>query len=598
MAHSLKDFVTFRIEGDAGDGIISMGNILAKSIARCGGHVYTFRTYPAEVRGGQSTFQLRAGPEPVHSQGDKVDVFVALNETAFHQHKADLKLKDGVLIHPDVKGVWEGIDAHGAVRYAVDFGRIAKDAVGSPRAKNVVAIGVLAELFGLDPETIKTVLADQFRSKGEKVVAANSRALDAGIAHGQEHITKIDKHRLTFGERTDLLVMSGNEAIAYGALLAGVRFYAGYPITPASEILEWLAKHLPQFGGRVVQSEDEIAALGMCLGASFGGVKAMTATSGPGLSLMSEMIGLGSMAEIPVVIVDVQRGGPSSGMPTKDAQGDLDFAIYGTHGEAPKVVLAPHDVEDCLYQTINAVNIAHRFHIPVIVLSGQSLSHRTETIAPPDPGKMTIYEEKFFEQDGQSEQRFCRYDERAETGTSVRSIPGLAGGEYRATGLEHDDCGLPRFDPYTRERMVARRRRKMHAISKFFHAADRSPQQDATVGLMGWGTTTSIVHKVVRRASNQGLKLTCLCPKILFPLPDQTIREFIKPLKKIFICETNSTRQFAELIKSRYSAELIRGNVEVISITKDTGLPFTAAEVYGPVEEVLSHDRHQETVNL
>ncbi len=597
MANRLKDFMTFRIEGDAGDGIISLGNVLAKSIARSGGHVYTFCTYPAEVRGGQSTFQLRAGPDPVHSQGDKVDVLIALNKTAFHQNQADLAPKDGVLIHTDVKDAWEGTNAHGAIRYAVDFDEITKQALGNLKAKNVVVAGVLAELFGIDPDTIKTVLADQFRSKGDEVVATNSRAFDAGLAYARQHITKTDRHRLTVGARADLLVMSGNEAIAYGALLAGVRFFAGYPITPASEILEWLARYLPQFGGRTVQAEDEIAALGMCLGASFGGVRAMTATSGPGLSLMSEMIGLASMAEIPVVIVDVQRGGPSTGMPTKDAQGDLDFAIYGTHGEAPKVVLAPHDVQDCLYQTINAVNIAHRFHIPVIVLSGQSLSHRTETVARPHSGRMAIYEEKFFEGNGQNDRRFCRYDERAETGTSVRSIPGLAGGEYRATGLEHDDCGLPLFDPQTRERMVARRRRKMHAISRFFHAADRCPQQNATVGLMGWGTTTSIVHKVVRRASNQGLMLTCLCPKILFPLPDQTIRDFIKPLKTIFICETNSTRQFAELIKARYSAELIRGDVNVVSITKDTGLPFTADQVYASIAERLHHDRQREAVN-
>ncbi len=211
-------------------------------------------------------------------------------------------------------------------------------------------------------------------------------------------------------------MLSGNEAVAYGALLAGVRFFAGYPITPASEIFEWLAAYLPKFGGRVVQSEDEIAALGMSLGAAFGGVKAMTATSGPGLSLMSEMIGLASMAEIPVVIVDVQRGGPSTGMPTKEAQSDLNCAIHGTHGEAPKVVLAPQSVADCLYQTINAVNIAHRFHIPVIVLSGQSLSHRTETMVPPDLGKIEVFQEKLFEGNGAPGQRFCRYDEQAMEG--------------------------------------------------------------------------------------------------------------------------------------------------------------------------------------
>jgi len=592
-----KSYLTFRIEGDAGDGIISMGNVLAKSIARSGGHVYTFRTYPAEVRGGQSTFQLRAGPEPVHSQGDKVDVLVALNEEAFHQHKDDLKPQGGVLIHNDVDGVWEASNTSGGIRYAIDFDHITKQAVGNPKSKNVVVAGVLAELFGLEPETIKTVLAEQFKGKGDSIVIANSMALDAGIAYVQQHVAKTDRHRLTFGDETDLLVMSGNEAIAYGAILAGVRFFAGYPITPATEILEWLARYLPRFDGRVVQTEDEIAALGMCVGAAFGGVKSMTATSGPGLSLMSEMIGLTSMAEVPLVIVDVQRGGPSTGMPTKDGQGDLNFAIFGTHGEAPKVVLAPHNVEDCLYQTINAVNIAHRFHIPVIVLSGQSLSHRTETLTPPDLSKIDVFEEKLFEENGQGEQRFCRYYERAETGTSIRSIPGQPGGEYRATGLEHDDCGLPRFDTQTRKRMVARRRRKMHAISKFFHAADRCEQPEATVGLMGWGTTSSIVRKVVHRAQNDGSQLGCLCPKILFPLPDQTIREFITPLKKLFICEANATRQFAELIKSRYSAELIAGEVEVVSITKDTGLPFSADEVYRPIKEVLRHGRQEESID-
>ncbi|HVO33223.1 MAG TPA: 2-oxoacid:acceptor oxidoreductase family protein, partial [Elusimicrobiota bacterium] len=331
----MKDILV-RIAGEGGEGVISCGELLTTALARSSFEVFTFRTYPAEIKGGPAMFQVRASDQPVLSQGKSADILVTFNEEAF-QLQGHTMRPDGLLVydpaHYQPKGTFEA--------YAVPLDEITLNLAKSKLGKNVVALGVVSRLLGMSLNLIEQLVRDRFGKKGEMVVARNHDMLRAGYNYVDQHpfkksLPKFEDHPSEYKR----IVMSGNEALSTGAIAAGCRYYAGYPITPASDILEFMEKDLPKFGGAVVQTEDEIAAISSVVGASYAGKKAMTATSGPGLSLMVEVMGLATMSEIPCVIVDSQRGGPSTGLPTKTEQGDLNLAVYGAHGDSPRIVLA------------------------------------------------------------------------------------------------------------------------------------------------------------------------------------------------------------------------------------------------------------------
>jgi 2-oxoglutarate ferredoxin oxidoreductase subunit alpha len=586
--------LTIRFEGDSGDGIITMGKVAARTAARLGYHVYTYSTFLAVVRGGQVTFQVRISTQPLVSQGNEPDILVALNRQAVKE-VGPLVKPGGLVIHPPWDGQPEAIGA-GVTALEINYKELSLGETGSPRSKNIVAAGVAMGLLGFDEETAAAVVSEQFAGKGEDVTSANWAALGAGFEAGRAAADAAAAMRFTPADPHPRMLLSGNEAVALGALAAGVRFFAGYPITPASEIMEWLAAELPKVGGVMFQAEDEIAAVGMCIGASFGGVKSMTATSGPGLSLMIELLGLAGMAEIPMVVVDVQRAGPSTGMPTKEAQGDLHQAAQGTHGEVPRVVLAPQTVADCFEQTVRAVNVAHQFQIPVILLSSQSLSHRMQTIEPDELRTIRPFEEKFYTppaggNGGTPAEPYKRYAWRNDGMPVERAIPGTPGGMYRTGGLEHDEFGNPDFDPEVRSKMVLRRRIRMHAIARHFEddiASEDPLPPPAPLGLMSWGATASVALEVLQQMQAKGIRMTHFMPRILWPMPDAIIERFLsRGLKYLFVCELNATRQFAEMLRARYTATLVKHDIEVISITKDDGLPFTPGEIERRILEAL-----------
>lgn len=582
--------ITIRFEGDSGDGIISMGKAAARTAARLGYHVYTYSTFLAVVRGGQVTFQLRIGSAPLLSQGDDPDILVALNRKAFTDAGPRVR-PGGIILHPSIRDDWPktGPDVR---MIDVPIEELSIRETGSARCKNIVASGILLGLLGFSRREGEDVVREMFGGKEGDIADMNVIALGAGYEYGEQAGDVTDHLRFPVLESCRRLLLSGNEAVALGALVGGVRFFAGYPITPASEIMEWLAAEMPKIGGTMIQAEDEIAALAMCIGASFGGVKSMTATSGPGLSLMIELLALAGMAELPVVVIDVQRAGPSTGMPTKEAQGDLNLAIHGSHGEVPRVVIAPQSVADCFRQTIEAVNIAHRFHIPVIVLSSQSLSHRMQTINLSDLHNVPLFEEPFWKP-GIVDEQYRRFMQTPDGMPSCRSIPGMEGGMYRAGGLEHDETGNPNFDPEVRRRMVERRRERMHAIQRAFHEMESGEFDCACrseLGLVSWGATASAVLEALQQLKWEGHTFCHLMPRILWPLPDTTFRHFFASgLKYLFVCELNATRQFAEILRARYTAELIKHGVEVISITKDDGLPFTPGELKTAILKELAN---------
>ncbi|MBI2912339.1 MAG: 2-oxoacid:acceptor oxidoreductase subunit alpha, partial [Chloroflexi bacterium] len=380
------------------------------------------------------------------------------------------------------------------------------------------------------------------------------------------------------------LVMSGNDAITAGALYAGCRYFAGYPITPASDILETMAAQLPRLGGVCLQAEDEMAALASVIGASYAGVKAMTATSGPGFSLMTELLGLSSMAEIPVVIVDAQRSGPSTGMPTKLEQGDLFQALYGGHGDFPRIVVAPGSVQNCFRVTVLAFGLAEKYQCPVIILSDQSLSHRTETIEKVDTERLSGLVMQRQRPNGVEPDEYLRY-QLNDNGVSPMAVPGLDAHPYVATGLEHDERGHPRLSPATHEAMTAKRFAKLAAARAEIDNEELAPrygEAKADLGIIGWGATQGSIREAVDRALAKGYKVAAMHPRVLNPLPEQRLREFIGSCQQVMVPEVNYQGQFAHHLAATLGIRPLRLN-------KIGGLPFTPGEVFAKIEEVLNH---------
>jgi 2-oxoglutarate ferredoxin oxidoreductase subunit alpha len=582
-----RESIVVRFEGSAGDGILSLGTIIAKSAARCGFHVCTLSSFLAEVRGGQSTFQVKLSRRETTSPGDTPDVVVALNRLAV-SNQAPFLESSGTLLHPP------GVEVNSLAlhHFLIDYESACTTATGSTRSKNIVAAGVLTYLLGLDPSATVNVVQQSFGKKSTEVLDAVTRAFNAGVELA--HALNTDENTLALKPAlaSPRMLISGNEAIALGAIVAGVRFFAGYPITPASEIMEILAKHLPQIGGRAMQAEDEIASLGMCIGAAFGGVKTMTATSGPGLSLMTELLGLASMAELPVVVVDVQRAGPSTGMPTKDGQGDLNLAVYGAHGDSPRVVLAPSSVSDCFNDTVRAVNIAHEFHVPVLILSSQSLSHRMQTVEFPSLDTLKVYDEPLFTSPDVPNAPFRRYKRTSDGRPSLRSIPGTPFGMYRTGGLEHDATGQPGFDIDLREQNVAQRALRMKAIENA--VSNASTIELPVVGthpiaVVSWGSSADVTKEAVESLRAQGYDIGYLFPRVIWPMETVGIKRLLfSGIRTLYVCETNHSQQYAQLIRANFLSELQAHQVNVVGINQDNGAPFSAREIQQRLQERLS----------
>ena len=574
----MVDYV-FRIGGEGGEGVISTGELLTLTLARCGFEIYTFRTYPAEIKGGHANYQVRASGQLLLSQGAAVDVLLAFNEEAYQKHIKDVR-SGGVLLYDSDSFTAPSTDS--LIRYAIPLTSLATEKVGVKLTKNIVALGVMSQLFDIPLATFEELLKERFGRKGEAVVQKNLAALQVGAEYAKQQ-RKQDSIRLGAGPRkAKELVLSGNESLALGAIAAGCRLYAGYPITPATDIMEFLARELPKIGGYVVQTEDEISAIGVVLGASFGGKKAMTATSGPGFSLMTEMMGLGVVAEIPAVVIDVQRVGPSTGMPTKTEQGDLYLAVYGGHGNCPRIVLALTSVEDCFYGIMRAFNLAEQFQLPVVVLSDQYLGHRKATVPVPDLSKVPVLERRRpTEQELAS--GYKRYRVTPEF-ISPMSVPGMDGGGYVAEGLEHDETGYPAASNHENHlRMTQKRYGKFHAVEAIANDLVRIyGEPHPEIGIIGWGSSEGVIREAVQMAQEKGYSVGALHPKILYPQPLARLKEFMQGTKAIIIPEVNFTGQFATLLRKRFAQDFIQLN-------KCIGLPFTPKEIFDKIEEVASH---------
>ena len=440
----MKSQISWKVGGQQGEGIESTGEIFATAMNRKGYFLYGYRHFSSRIKGGHTNNKIRVSTSPVHAISDDLDILVAFDQETIELNHHEMR-NDSIII-ADSKAKPEKPEDCKAQLIDLPFTSTAKE-LGTALMKNMVAIGATSALMNLDTSTFEELITNMFSKKGEKVVEMNIQALNEGYRLMQAQLNAIEgDFELEENNENPHLYMVGNDAIGLGAISAGSKFMAAYPITPASEIMEYMIANLPKVGGTVIQTEDEIAAATMAIGSNYAGVRGFTASSGPGLSLMMESIGLSGMTETPFVIVNTQRGGPSTGLPTKQEQSDLMQMIYGTHGDIPKIVVAPTDAEDAFYLTVEAFNLAEEYQCPVIILSDLQLSLGKQTVKALDYNKIEIKRGELLQSDIEREEDDKSYFRRyalTGSGISPRPIPGVKGGIHHITGVEHNEEGKP-----------------------------------------------------------------------------------------------------------------------------------------------------------
>jgi len=584
--------LSWKVGGQQGEGIESTGEIFSIAMSRLGYHLYSYRHFSSRIKGGHTNNKIRVSTKPMRAVSDDLDILVA-----FDQETIDLnahELRDGGVIIADAKFNPHLPEGLRPVRLlVVPLSEIAEE-LGTSLMKNMVSIGASSAILGLSVESFRNIVEDMFLRKGEKVVEKNMEAIKRGYDFVNELTGgQLPEFQLAPADGSKRLFMIGNDAIGLGAVAAGCRFMPAYPITPASEIMEYLIKRLPKFGGTVIQTEDEIAAVTMAIGANYGGVRTMTASAGPGLSLMMEAIGLAGMTETPVVIVDTQRGGPSTGLPTKQEQSDINAMINGTHGEIPKVVMAPSTVEECFYDTVEAFNIAEEYQVPVILVTDLTLSLGKQTVEPFDYSKVEIRRGKLLagQELPEREQNdlFKRY-EVTEDGVSPRPVPGQKFGLHHVTGVEHEQTGRPSESPVNRKQQMEKRLRKLNSLVEKFPnpVLFDAPHDDADVLLVGINSTGGTIQEAKERLEKEGVKVNHAQIRLLHPFPADVIRPYLEKARKVITVENNATAQVANLLK------LNVGFAEKIdSVLKYDGNPFLPNEVYTEVKGLIKHGDYE-----
>ncbi|MGA2603396.1 MAG: 2-oxoacid:acceptor oxidoreductase subunit alpha [Verrucomicrobiia bacterium] len=575
-----------RLAGNSQDGIQAIGGFLARLAGRTDKDVMTYMTIPATISGGPSIYQVRLGTGEVLSAGDDVDILVAFYQHSYNDHIHTLR-DGGILIYDSDNVKPEenqkryrsvGVPITGQTVEAI--GGTAKD-----KGKNMFVMGLLARMFDLDVPKLETMLQAYYKSKGDDVVRNVIGAFHAGYGYDIGRFTDTFEFiPPTNKTGRKQVVTDGNQAVAYGALVAGIRFGAGYPITPWSSIMEILRAELPKYGGIFVQAEDELAAIAMACGASYSGHLSLTGTSGPGLSLKTEALGWAVMAEMPIVIIDVQRGGPSTGLPTNVEQSDLNIACFGGHGDSPRIVLAPSSVEDCFYVTLEAAKLAREYSCPVIVLTDQALGTRFETWEMPDIAKLVRDLTPDFSPRGPN---YKPYENTAD-GIAHHASPGtpMLDGKYPVvTGLEHDEIGHPASRPANHVMMVAKRRRKLQVLASRLPRAETYGPAEGNVLLVGWGSSQGPIREAVDKARAAGESVSALNIRYIQPL-QPGIGEIMDGFNHIFVVELNDEGlygygQLAGVLRARFC------NDKIVGINKTDGLPFKIREILNGMNERL-----------
>ncbi|MES2694705.1 MAG: 2-oxoacid:acceptor oxidoreductase subunit alpha [Verrucomicrobiota bacterium] len=603
-AHSIHD-VVIRLAGNSQDGIQSIGGFLARLAGRSDQDVMTYMTIPSTISGGPSIFQVRMGTGDILSAGDRADMLVAFYQHSYEAHIGSLR-PGGVLIY-DSDHVKPNPDDNRFTNVATPITTATVEAVGGTskdKGKNIFVLGLLARVFDLDVEKLSTLIKERFGGKNEDIVRNAMLAFDAGYAWPQNNLRDLfyrfeavdlsgSPSRLPGAVARPQVTLDGNAALAYGLIAAGVRHGAGYPITPWSSIMETLRAEFPKYGGLFVQCEDEIAAVSTTLGFGYSGRLAVTGSAGPGLSLKMEALGWAVMSEMPIIVINVQRGGPSTGMPTNVEQSDLMQAIYGSHGDTPRVVLAPRNVEDCFYIALEAARIAREYSTPVLILTDMSLASRIEAFDEPDLPTLMVDPTPDLSDRGADFKPYPldKITRHAPPGAKVGS------GKYpTVTGLEHDEMGHPTGSPKLHVQMTAKRREKIKALGASLPAPELAGDESGEVLLVTWGSSWGPGREAIARIRGADFKAAHMHLRHIHPLPNGLEQTFAR-YRKVVVAELNDQGlygfgQLTMMLRARYAMP------HIVSVTKTDGLTFKVSEIVTGIGHHLENTALHEALGI
>jgi 2-oxoglutarate ferredoxin oxidoreductase subunit alpha len=581
--------VTVGIAGAAGDGLDKSGDTLARAAGRHGLHVYAYNSYQSIIRGGHIWLRLRIGQEKVYNHGDKLNAVIALNQDSIERHAPELNEGGALIFNSDkLKCDPSLVKAKGVQLLALPMTEITKDVVAKhgpiqPIMQNTVAVGAFLGVANLGIESAAEVLKDTFSHKGEKVIDLNIGLLQAGYDYAKANFKPIAEGWKMSNTRRAFC--TGNEAIAMAAAAAGCKFYSAYPMTPASTILHWMANHAEAAGVCVKQAEDELSVVNMAVGAGIGGVRSMCATAGGGFALMTEAVGMAGIMEVPVVVVEVQRGGPSTGLPTKTEQADLNQVYGASQGEFPRLIVCPRDIPDAYESTVEAFHMAEKYQMPALIMSDLLLSEHPETVDREvfrtdikiDRGEVV---KEWDEKNG----KFKRF-QLTESGISPRSYPGTANTLFVSGTDEHDEESILVSDMFTappvRRKMMEKRMRKIDNMLKELPAPKLEGAKDAELTLVGWGSTYGVIREAAELLTASGVKTNYLIIKYIAPFHAKEVGEILSKCKKKISVELNFTSQMARHIKAETGISM-DGHV-----TRYDGEPFEPNYVVDAIKDIL-----------
>lgn len=580
----MKSQISWKVGGQQGEGIESTGEIFATAMNRQGYYLYGYRHFSSRIKGGHTNNKIRVSSKPVRAISDDLDILIAFDQETIEVNYSEM-LKGSIII-ADEKAKPQNPEDSKAQLVSLPFTGVAKE-LGTALMKNMVAVGATCAVMDLDTKVFESLIKDLFGKKGESVVDLNIQALNEGYRLMKAEMDDLQsKHTLEPIDSEGHLFMIGNDAIGLGAVAAGVRFMAAYPITPASEIMEYMIDNLPALGGAVIQTEDEIAACTMAIGSNYAGVRSFTSSAGPGLSLMMESIGLSGMTETPLVIVNTQRGGPSTGLPTKQEQSDLMQMIYGTHGDIPKIVLAPTSASDAFYLTVEAFNLAEEYQCPVILLSDLQLSLGKQTVESLDYDKIEIRRGALVEDglDSQEDKAYFKRYALTDSGISPRVLPGTKGGIHHVTGVEHNEEGKPSESAENRQQQMDKRMRKTAQLLIDEPVESNEKYDEADILYVGFISTAGAIDEAITRLDHQGAKVNHIQIRQLHPFPSDVVQEAFNKAKKVVVAEHNYQGQLSNIIKMN-----INHQNKIINQTKYDGTPFLPHEIEDKALEIVSN---------
>lgn len=558
--------LSIALTGSGGSGVMTTGNMLLEAAAKAGWYGFMGRSAGPQIRGGEAAALIRVSSQPIESPDDSFDLVLAIDPGSMGRFVAEIPLRTDSIIISDAEGGRRTSSLPDTPAQLVDLPMktLAKAVKGG--RPNMIALGALAKVIGLPETSIYSILEQMLKSKGPEALESSWTCVQAGFVAGAD-LPALAGPPIKTQSTLERWSITGNEAAGLGAVRGGVRFVAAYPITPATEVLEWLAGSLPRVGGVLVQAEDELASINQIIGASFGGTPALTATSGPGLALMTESIGLAVCSEVPVVILDVMRCGPSTGIATKSEQSDLSIALNGLHGDAPHLVLSPTSVTDCVFTTQWAVHLAESMQTAAIVLSDQSLG-QTRAIVNRPAEISFMARRQVPEQFEESYQRYAVGD----SGVSPMSIPGQVGGQYTADGLEHNEAGAPSSLHKDHFAQLEKRERKIIDFEYGQHWAEL--EGDGETAVITWGSTTGPVREALSRLQAQGQNIRLIAIRLLAPERPVEMAAALEGIKRLLVVEQSHSRQFHRYLRAAYDL-----HAEVRVFNRPGPLPFRPNEI-------------------